>query len=97
MIRALPFALLLVAFDVQAQQSQPACGPRSEVVGTLERKYHEVPVASGMMPTGLLMEILASPEGTWTIIVTHPQGRSCVFSAGDGWSADAPKDAGRSL
>ena len=32
------------------------------------------------------MEVLTSPDGgTWTIIVTTPQGFACLVAAGEGW------------
>ena len=37
---------------------------------------------------GGVVEILTSPDGnTWTIIVTTPQGMSCLVAAGEGWRA----------
>jgi hypothetical protein len=35
--------------------------------------------------TGSLLEVLASPSGTWTIIVTIPNGPTCLVSSGEGW------------
>ena len=38
---------------------------------------------------------LASKNGgTWTILVTLLDGRSCLVSAGEGWNTIEPKDEG---
>ena len=39
--------------------------------------------------TGSLLEVLTSPAGSWTIIVTVPGGPTCLVSSGEGWR-DAP-------
>ena len=39
-----------------------------------------------MTNTGGLVEVLTDGKGgTWTIIVTTPQGMSCLVAAGEGW------------
>lgn len=89
--------ILIPSFDVQAQEQRPVCGPRDQIVQGLAQKYSETPQHSGLMPSGMLLEVLVSPEGTWTIIVTHPQGRACLFSAGDGWASEPPQVPGLPL
>jgi hypothetical protein len=70
--------------ELRAQQSR--CGPREELVEVLRNKYRETPVAAGVTLSGGLVELLAQPDGaTWTIMVTTPQGRSCLVAAGEGW------------
>ena len=68
--------------------SQPPCSERDDVLELLARKYKEVPFAAGMTSTGGLLEVLTDyKSGTWTIIVTMPQGMSCLVAAGEGWRA----------
>jgi hypothetical protein len=70
--------------EVRAQQSR--CGPRQELVEVLRKKYRETPVAAGVTLSGGLVELLAQPDGaTWTIMVTTPEGTSCLVAAGEGW------------
>jgi len=51
----------------------------------------------GVTAQGALVEVLSADEGeTWTIILTTPQGRSCLVAAGEGWrsktlAAEAPE------
>ena len=43
-------------------------------------------MAVGVTNKGALVEVLTSADGgTWTIIVTTPQGMSCLVAAGEGW------------
>ena len=52
----------------------------------LANKYKEAPVAVGVTNTGGLVEVYSTGDGnTWTIIVTTPQGMSCLVAAGEGW------------
>ena len=66
------------------------CDERSAVVATLEKTYSETPVSMGLASNGAIIEILASPSGTFTIILTRPNGLTCVMAAGESWE-DLPK------
>ncbi len=66
-----------------AQATQ--CGARDALIDRLAVKYDEEPISIGVTATGSLLEVLASPTGTWTIIVTVPGGPTCLVSSGDGW------------
>lgn len=63
----------------------PQCGAREAVLERLSTKYEEEPVGLGVTATGSLLEVLASPGGSWTIIVTLPNGPTCLVSSGEGW------------
>ena len=84
---ALVPVLTLGSFEAAAQT---ACSPRTEVVGHLAKKYGEAPVAIGVTNKGGLVEVLTSGDGnTWTIIVSQPNGTSCMVAAGEGWRTKA--------
>ncbi len=90
------FALILFT-PAAAAQSQSACNPRDNVVGHLAKKYGEAPVAIGVTNKGALIEVLTTSDGsTWTIIVSMPNGTSCLVAAGEGWRTKAlsPIDSG---
>ncbi len=79
-------AVVLVASSVTAEPAGRPCGPRSEVVAGLAKKYQESPVAIGVTSGGGLVEVLSSSGGeTWTIIVSSPEGISCLVTSGEGW------------
>lgn len=82
-ILALGTGLALLASTAMAQ---PQCNERKQVVDLLAKKYKEAPVASGVTNNGGLVEVLSNAKGdSWTIIVTTPQGVSCLVAAGEGW------------
>lgn len=74
-----------VAIAVPAAAQAPQCAERAAVLERLADSYHEEPVSIGVTATGSLLEVLASPEGTWTIIITVPNGPTCLVSSGEGW------------
>ena len=78
-------AVLLVGASSATAQTQQ-CGQRQKVLGHLAQKYKEAPVAAGVTATGGLVEVLTTGDGnTWTIIVSQPNGLSCLVAAGEGW------------
>lgn len=66
------------------------CEQRGAVLAFLSRQYAESPVAKGLAADGGLIEVLASHDGhTFTIIVTSPEGRTCMVAAGEDWQGVA--------
>lgn len=82
---------LLVLFPfgwIEPASAQSQCNKRDNVISLLANKYKESPIAVGVTNTGGLVEVLSTGDGnTWTIIVTTPQGMSCLVAAGEGWRA----------
>lgn len=66
-------------------QSQSQCAPRTDVVKVLAAKYQESPRVVGLINEKAMMEIYASPKGTWTMVVTNEKGVSCVLADGEAW------------
>jgi len=80
---ALGAALMLWSSSALAQAQ---CNQRKSVIDLLASKYKEAPVAIGVTNNGGLVEVLTTGTGnTWTIIITTPQGLSCMVAAGEGW------------
>ena len=66
--------------------AQPQCDDRARVLEHLAKKYNEAPIAVGVTGSGGLIEVLSDARGgSWTIIVTTPNGTSCLLAAGEGW------------
>ncbi len=85
-------ALIVVfVFMTSAAWAQAVCGKRSEFVIKLGKQYSEKPVGMGLAANGSMVEIFSSPAGTFSIVVTHPGGVSCLVAAGDNWAMKAPK------
>ncbi len=63
-----------------------SCDKRQSVIGHLANKYKEATVAIGVTNTGALVEVLSTGDGlTWTIIVSNPDGMTCLLATGEGW------------
>ncbi len=79
--------VLLVAGPVQAQKQ--ACGDRKDVLNYYATQHKEAPVAMGLLTNGSLIEVVTSKDGSWTILVTKPSGRTCAVAAGRNWESIA--------
>ncbi len=85
-------ALLLASAPASAQ---PACLPHGKLVDLLDGRYSEQRIAVGLESNGRLFEIFATNDGaTWTMVITTPNGASCVVAAGLEWQDDKPKGDG---
>ena len=83
------FSLLLlagVAIVSAPAHAQSSCGPREAVLELLHANYAESTVAIGLASSGGVIEVLAAEDGrTWTILLTMPDGNSCVVATGEAW------------
>jgi hypothetical protein len=68
-----------------AQAGRAFCGDREQILDRLQQKHHETPQALGLSADGGLLELLVSPEGGWTILVTYPARPSCIVAVGQKW------------
>ncbi|MDA0262317.1 MAG: hypothetical protein O3A21_09020 [Proteobacteria bacterium] len=84
MLRVVAFLPVLV-FAVGPALAETFCAPRSDLIEYLRDAYREVPAASGTTAEGNRVEILVSRDGSWTLIVTTPEGKRCAEVAGNGW------------
>jgi hypothetical protein len=74
-------------------QAQSACGERAKFIETLAKNYQESPSAFGIAGQRNLVELFVSKAGTWTMLVTHPSGMSCIVAAGQSWEQFPPAAA----
>ena len=80
------FLLLWFSGPAAAHKPQAPCVQRADMLNGLDGYYTEAPSAMGLSNNGGVVEVLTSPEGkTWTIIVTLPNGTSCLIAAGENW------------
>ena len=75
----------LLALAPGLAEAEP-CADRAEFLEVLANGYGEVPVAMGLAADGRVVEVFASGNGSWTIIVTMPTGQTCGVLAGEAWS-----------
>ncbi len=79
-------ALFVVSLLVNSSASAQAnCGERKAIANILGDRYAEKPVATGMTQGGVVVEVFAARDGSWTMIVTMPSGYACFMAAGDNW------------
>ena len=63
-----------VALQAAPTNAQIVCGERDKFVGMLGKNHAEQPISMGITSTGAVIELLTSPEGSWTILITTPEG-----------------------
>ncbi|MHA1563688.1 MAG: hypothetical protein ACTSX7_00125 [Alphaproteobacteria bacterium] len=84
------FALLLV-ISSQAMAQTRVCTDRSTLLERFEARFHEAPVARALMHSGGVLEVLSTADGaTWSVMVTLPNGTSCIVAAGRYWQVIHP-------
>ena len=85
-VAAIGVALIaFAAVPAQAQQAQQICGERAKLMLHLEQRFSEQPIAMGLTAKGAVVEVLTSPSGSWTFLVTEPSGRTCMVASGESW------------
>lgn len=83
----LPVLAVLCGFAVSkpAEATQKLCGDRAQILASLQQAHEETPQALGLSVDGGVIEVLVSPEGGWTMLVTYPKRPTCVVAAGEAW------------
>ena len=70
------------------------CRDRARFVQRAEQLYKEVPAAIGLQSNGTLLEVLAAPSGSFTILLTTVHGRAVcteVVATGKAWNMKLPR------
>jgi len=88
-------AILATAAFAAGAQAGPACGKRDDVLAQLSERYKEAPVGVGVAGNGGLIELLTASAGsTWTLIITLPNGPTCLLAAGQDWESQRTSVSG---
>lgn len=72
------------------QSSISLCGERDAMVTDLAEQFHESPLATGLVDESAVLEIFVSAAGSWTILATGTDGKSCVMAVGEGFEPAMP-------
>ncbi len=76
-------ALLISASSANAEQ---ICAPRDRAVNQLEKQFGEKVFGRGLAANGKRMiEMFVIENGSWTMLITGPNRRSCVMAGGQNW------------
>ncbi len=74
-----------------AAAAQSNCAARDVVVSKLEAGYGEAFAGGGLRDSSAIYEVWMSEEkGTWTILMTRPNGTSCIMASGTNWRDALP-------
>jgi hypothetical protein len=84
----------LLVFPAHAK-AQGMCGKRADFVRALAAKYQEARRHQGVAATTNLIEVFASKTGTWTILITDSNGKTCILAAGTSWEDLPPENTGK--
>lgn len=93
----IPLTLTLAAMAAIPAHAEPErCGDRATITDRLKSGYGEEFAGGGLRNSESIYEVWMSAEsGTWTILMTRPDGKSCVMAAGTNWRESLPaKPAG---
>jgi hypothetical protein len=87
LIGPIAFTLLLLGNSAVSgpAAAAPMCGERDEILARLQQRHDESPTALGLSSDGGVLEVLVSPEGGWTILITYPKRPTCVVAVGEAW------------
>lgn len=77
-----------------AEASGTICKERGEIIKILGRKFGETRQSFGLQSDRRVLELYASPTGSWTAILTLPSGKACVVASGEAWTTLPPEPAG---
>jgi hypothetical protein len=71
------------------------CGPRDSVIEALER-IGEKPVGVGLAGNEgkAVIELTVAPDGSWSVLVSDTEGKTCLVLAGQEWDFAQPEPDG---
>ena len=87
-------AVLLWGCGAKGAERSDVCAQREVVAKVLTETWHESLTHVGVGHAGpdtVAVEIWQGETGTFTIIVTFPDGGSCLLVSGEGLTASVPK------
>jgi hypothetical protein len=90
-------SMALVSMTVQSAAAPVVCGERQAFTEALKGKFKEERQALGLVATSSVVELYVSPGGSWTVLMTGVDGKSCVLATGHSWESSTPKAAQSSL
>ena len=82
----LAFVLTLLLGAQASASAQSVCTTHPEIAKQLKSRHSEAPVAIGLADNAGVIEVFSTGDGsTWTMVLTLPDGMSCVMATGEAW------------
>ena len=78
-------AMVLACLAMPAQAQSPFCAPREHLIAELVLRFGERLEHVGLQADNTLVEIWVSETGSFTVLITGPDGLSCVGASGKNW------------
>lgn len=85
---------IALAYHTSADAQRMICEDRDRLIDILGERFEETQRAFGLQNDGRVFELYASPDGSWSALITMPDGRSCLIAAGEAWTTVAPAPEG---
>lgn len=81
------YGLLCLALAIPTTGlAQTACAEREDLIENLSKRYGETFAGGGLQNPKSILEVWYSAEkGTWTVLMTRADGRSCIMASGTNW------------
>ena len=81
----------LAPYANAAHATHAVCGDREKMVEYLASEYDQALVYEGVTGAGTVVQVLASPDGVWSLLMVFPtHGIACFMGAGKQWRVLRP-------
>jgi len=87
LILAAALFLAPAAAPVAALAQSLPCAPRERMLSLVIDQRGEARLATGETARGASVELYAGDSGSWTLLLTLPDGRTCLLANGRGFTA----------
>lgn len=81
-LRCVLLAIMIMATIFPSPAQSQICATHENIAAELKQNFGEEVQAIGITSVGALIEIYTSPRGTWTVVLTIPNGPSCLIAEG---------------
>jgi len=78
------------ASEPQQARLPSLCNDYGEMAKLLLERHKETPRLFALSADGNLMVLLASEEGSWSMVSVNPSNIACMISVGNGWDLLSP-------
>jgi len=82
----------VIAVVPSLSHARQACAERNSIVSGLGDKFGETHIGGGLQSETQMVEVwMSQSTGSFTILVTTPDGQSCIVSSGKNWTSFEPR------